>query len=203
MLPPASAPLLEMTTIAWDVDDVLNDLTGAWLERQWRPAHPECAAAYQDLRANPPHAAIKATLDEYLASLDDFRRSRYLDELQPLPEAVSWFEHNGDRFRHIALTGVPLRYAPISADWVMRHFGRWIRSFHFVPSKRNGECIPVYDASKQDFLDWWGKASVLVDDLPANVDAARAGGVRAVLMPRPWNQGPGTVEETFRQLENL
>ncbi len=98
---------------------------------------------------------------------------------------------------------MPLRYAPISAGWVLRYFGRWIRSFNFVPSNRSGESLPAYDGSKQDFLSWWGKASVLVDDHAENVALAQKAGVRAVLMPRPWNNGPGAVEETFQQLENL
>ena len=38
-----------MLTIAWDVDDVLNDLMGAWLKDAWLPAHPECTLAYDDL----------------------------------------------------------------------------------------------------------------------------------------------------------
>ncbi len=192
-----------MTTIAWDVDDTLNDLMGAWLRDEWRPAHPDCAATYGDLRSNPPHEAIGAALDEYLQSLDAFRRQRYLDDLEPLPEAVEWFERNGERYRHIALTSVPLRYAPISANWVMRHFGRWIRSFHFVPSKRAGESIPEYDSSKQDFLSWFGKAEVLVDDDAGNVDAARRAGAKAVLMPRPWNRGTGGIWKTFQELERL
>ena len=198
-----SAQRLEMTTIAWDVDDVLNDLTGAWLRQQWRPAHPACCASYHDLRSNPPHSILGAGLEEYLQSLDEFRRDRYLSDLEPLPEAIAWFELHGDRYRHLALTAVPLRYAPISAGWVLRHFGRWIRSFNFVPSPRGGESIPAYDGSKRDFLAWWGKASVLVDDHANNVDLVRKAGLDAVLMPRPWNAAAGTVQETFRRLENL
>lgn len=192
-----------MTTIAWDVDDVLNDLTGVWLQEQWRPAHPACRVAYGDLHTNPPHSVIGTGLDEYLQSLDEYRRCRYLSNLAPLPVALSWFEHHGDRYRHIALTSVPVQYAPISAGWVLRHFGRWIRSFNFVPSRRPGESIPTYDHTKQDFLSWWGKASVLVDDHPGNVESAQRAGAQAVLMPRPWNQAQGAVEETFKILETL
>jgi FMN phosphatase YigB (HAD superfamily) len=192
-----------MITFAWDVDDVLNDLMGVWLRDHWRPAHPACGAAYADLCSNPPHAVIGASLDEYLKSLDEYRGSRYLTDLQPLPEAVDWFERNGDRYRHIALTSVPLKYAQVSAGWVLRHFGRWIRSFNFVPSPRPGESLPPYDATKQEFLSWWGKASVFVDDHPGNVESARQAGVHAVLLPRPWNHGAGAIRETFQHLETL
>lgn len=192
-----------MWTIAWDVDDVLNDLMGAWLRQEWLPQHPQCKASVKDLRVNPPNSAVGVSLDEYLVSLDRFRRDRYLPELPPLPEATEWFERNGARYRHIALTAVPLEYAPVSAGWVVRHFGRWIRSFHFVPSKRSGDCAPQYDQSKQEFLDWYGKAAVLVDDHAGNIEAARKAGLRGVLVPRPWNNGTGTVSDAFQELENL
>ena len=47
-----------MLTLAWDVDDVLNDLMQVWLEEAWLPAHPECNVTYRDLTSNPPHREI-------------------------------------------------------------------------------------------------------------------------------------------------
>jgi 5'(3')-deoxyribonucleotidase len=192
-----------MLTIAWDVDDVLNDLMRVWLERVWLPTHPGRRIAYEDLRANPPHSVIGSTLGEYLASLDEFRLSRYSAELAAAPEALAWFEQHGERYRHVALTSVPLRCAPVSAAWVTRNFGRWIRTFHFVPSKRADDQIPAYDETKRDFLRWWGKADVLVDDQPGHVASARALGLRAWLVPRPWNAGTGRAQDVFRELGKL
>src|SRR4051794_17187355 len=103
-----------MLTLAWDVDDVLNNLMQVWLEEAWLPAHPQCKATYRDLTSNPPHREIGASLNDYLASLDRFRSSRYLADLAPSAEAAEWFERNGDRYRHIALTAVPVEFAPIS-----------------------------------------------------------------------------------------
>ena len=192
-----------MLTIAWDVDDVLNDLMRAWLKEAWLRSHPQCTVTYEDLHSNPPHAELGASLDEYRASLDEFRRSRYLSDLLPSPEATAWFQQHGDRYRHIALTAVPLACAPISAAWTLRHFGRWIRGFCFVPSYRTGESIPHYDATKGDFLARLGNVSVLVDDHCGNVEAAAALGIQAVLMPRPWNGRKDAVAEVFRELERL
>jgi hypothetical protein len=189
-----------MLTIAWDVDDVLNDLMRIWLREEWLPEHPQCRVCYEDLRANPPQSVLGASLEEYLASLDHFRRSRYA-EIEPLAEAAAWFEGYGHAYRHIALTAAPLHAGPVSAAWVLRHYGRWIRSFHFVPSPRPGEALPEYDRSKREFLDWWGKADIVVDDMPANVEAAREIGIRAILMPRPWNGNSATLADAFRELE--
>jgi len=191
-----------MLTIVWDVDDVLNDLMRAWLETAWLATHRECHVRYKGLHENPPHRLIGASFGEYLASLDEFRRRR-MDILQPLVEADAWFKEHGARYRHVALTAVPLSCAPLSAAWVVRHFGRWIRGFHFVPSPRTGESLHTYEESKLDFLQWWGKGDVLVDDGREIIEAAGALGMKTVLMPRPWNQAHGNVAGAFQQLERL
>jgi len=163
-----------MRTIAWDVDDVLNDLMHLWFEQAWLPSHPDCLLKYEGIKENPPHQLLGISLEEYLHSLDAFRLSGAIGKMTPKPEVLSWFHNYGDQFRHIALTATPLRSAPISSAWVMHHFGCWVRSFNFIPSQRQDECIPSYDYSKDSFLRWWSKVDVLVDDNAVNIDAARA-----------------------------
>ena len=192
-----------MKTIAWDVDDVLNDLMRTWFERCWLPSHPDCPISHNQISENPPHALLGVSKSEYLASLDDFRLSEIAREMVPVPEVLAWFHQHGEHFRHIALTATPLCAAPASAAWVMRHFGRWIRSFHMVPSPRQGEQIPVYDESKEDFLRWWGRVDILVDDNPLNVASAQALGIQAILIPRPWNQSQLTLAEALDVLTSL
>jgi len=175
-------------TIAWDVDDVLNDLMRQWFELQWLSGHAECKVGYEDLTENPPHRIIGADLHSYLKSLDEFRLSELYQQMSPVREVMSWFENNGHKFRHIALTAVPLIAAPASAQWVFKHFGPWIRTFHFVPSKREGDKMPEYDNDKGAFLKWIQKVDVLVDDSSANIQAARSAGVKGIIIPRPWNK---------------
>jgi len=190
-------------TIIWDVDDVLNDLMRTWFERWWIPSHLGCPITYDQISKNPPHELLGVSKSEYLASLDEFRLSELAREMMPLPEILAWFYQKGDHFRHIALTATSLRTAPVSAAWVMRHFGRWIRSFHLVPSMRQGEKIPVYDQSKEEFLRWWGKGDILVDDNPLNIDVAEVLGIQTVLIPRPWNQSRLTLGEVLCVLTRL
>src|SRR5262245_50873043 len=121
-------------TIAWDVDDVLNDLMGAWVAAFCHTQGRECPGT-SDLTANPPHELLGIALSDYLADLDRFRRTAY-GTLTPVPEMLAWFERFGADYRHLAVTAVPLCAAPASAAWVLRHFGRWIRTFHVVPSLR-------------------------------------------------------------------
>ena len=189
-----------MKLIVWDVDDVLNDLMRVWLESAWRPGHPGCDIRYEAIAENPPHRILGTSRENYLASLDVFRMSRAGRKLEPVAEVVSWFIREGHRFRHAALTAVPLGTASISAEWVVSHFGRWIRSFNFVPSKRSGDPVYSHDLSKSDFLCWWGRADILIDDNPVHVDAARHLGMNALLMPRPWNQSRQTLSEVLESL---
>lgn len=170
--------------IVWDVDDVLNNLTYEWF-KEYRTAHPE-AVTYEQLNSNPPVVELHMKLSSYLASLDDFRRRR-LTGLDPVPEVLAWFRLHGMKFRHAAMTAVPAKFAPLSAEWVLRHFGLWFRSFHFVPSSRPDEEMIVYDASKAGLLGKIGKVDYFIDDNGKNVSDAAALGINAILFPRPWN----------------
>lgn len=192
-----------MITIAWDVDDVLNDLMRSWFEEKWLKDHPGCRVRYEDLTENPPHRLLGAGMEEYLESLDRYRLSRRYQGMHPVRDIEEWFIRRGNRFRHVALTAVPLVAASASAQWVFRHFGPWIRGFHFIPSRREGENVPAYDEDKAAFLRWLGKIDVLVDDSIDNVNAAKGAGVKGILMPRPWNQGRGTVSEILALLEKI
>jgi hypothetical protein len=80
----------------------------------------------------------------------------------------------------------------------MRHFGRWIRSFNVVPSERPGSCTGQFHADKSDFLRWWGKADMVVDDNEENIAGALSLGIQVALVPQPWNRSALTLPETLR-----
>jgi FMN phosphatase YigB (HAD superfamily) len=188
-----------MLTIVWDVDDVLNNLMGTWLEEAWRPAHPACTVAYSQLRANPPHEVLGVAKSEYLASLDAFRDSGRAHSLTPDPAILDWLTAHGQIYRHMALTARPLASAGSAADWVFRHFGNYIRCYGVVPSRLD-PAAPQYDRDKAEFLRWFGEADFFVDDSEENVAAVRTLGVNGIVFPQPWNQAARTVEETLRLL---
>lgn len=182
-----------MKTIVWDVDDTLNDLMRVWLERWFLPRSGGVKARYASLTENPPHRLLGVTLAQYQRSYDAFRLSGVYDRLPPEAAALAWFKRNGPRYRHIALTAVPLPAAHESAGWVFRHFGRWIRTFHVVPTARPGVKPPRYDATKADFIKRLDRCDYFVDDSPANLAPAARLGVKCLLTPRPWNGGEGTI----------
>lgn len=178
-----------MKTIAWDVDDVLNELMKTWLEHWWLPSNPSSRIRYEEIIENPPHRLLGISQTDYLVSLDAFRLSQTARDMKPVEEVLEWFFQYGHRFRHLALTATPLCAAPTSAEWVMRHLGRWIRTFHVIPSPRDRQEIPRYDKNKSDYLQWFDRVDLLVDDSPDHVASARALGIPALLVSRPWNRG--------------
>ncbi len=191
-----------MLTLVWDIDDVLNDLMRAWFTEEWLPGHPECRLTYADLSENPPHRVMGIAKQEYLASIDRFRLSEKGRALQPNRSILEWFRIHGAKFRHMALTARPMDSVPYVAEWLFRHFGDYLRNFGVVPT-RVGDGVPRYDRDKGEYLRWFGKGDLLIDDNEENVAAARVLGMRSVLYPQPWNHGTGAVDETLRQLTAL
>jgi FMN phosphatase YigB (HAD superfamily) len=192
-----------MLTIAWDVDDILNDLMRFWLSDKWLLEHPDCKVSFKQLTENTPERIIKSTLEEYRLSLDSFRLSGAYTRLEPNPEVLAWFRESGYKARHIALTAVSVKAAYISADWVLKNFGKWIRTFHFIPSLRADEAAPEYDQSKADYLKWLNKVDVLVEDSEDNILQAKDLGIRGILVGKPWNKGNLSVKEALTELNKL
>lgn len=178
-----------MKTLAWDVDDVLNSLMRAWFDDLRTKSQKEIKIGYDQLSENPPHELLGMTLNQYLASLDEFRLSGLYERLEPNCEILDWFNAYGHCYRHLALSSVPLAAAPVSSAWVLKHFGKWIRTFAFVPSRRTDEKIPEYDRSKADFISWHGKIDILIDDSAEHIEQAAQTGIQGILINRPWNAG--------------
>lgn len=176
-----------MKTIIWDIDDVLNDLTHAWLEKVWLPLHPECHVRYENVTENPPQNLLGIGKQEYLVSLDAFRLSPEADRMVPDDQVLGWFKRYGRYFRHIALTARPRKTVFPAIEWVLRHYGEWFQTFSYVPAERPSEPTGHPDQDKHDFLFWLGKADYFIDDSPYNVDEAQKLGIDAYLVAQPWN----------------
>lgn len=141
---------------------------------------------YRNLQKNPPHKIVNIPLNEYVTSLDEFRMRDYI-RINPAKEIFDWFLEKGDKYRHIALTAVPLNCAHLSADWIIMNFGQWIRSFNFIPSKREGRVVATYDKTKADLMSRIGNVDLFIDDNEDNIDQAKKQGINTILFPRPWN----------------
>ena len=186
----------------WDVDDVLNDLMGEWFRMSWLKNHPECSLDYSMIIHNPPHELLGVSKVEYLNSLDAFRHNHFKD-LNPLPEMLEWFSNNGSKAHHIVVTSVPLKAAHLSAEWVFKHFGRWIRSFNIVPSPRPGEAPEKEITTKAEYIRSFSKIDIVVEDSHETLRSMEEIGINTVAIPRPWNEFCGVTSDALTQLNSL
>jgi hypothetical protein len=191
-----------MLTIVWDVDDVLNELMKTWFAEVWKPSHLQCQLSYSDITENPPYRLLGITRSDYLSSLDKFRVSDRAKLMTPNYLVLDWLQKFGVRYRHIALTARPLETAPHAAEWLFRHFGAYIRAFGVAPTRLDAR-LPAYDCDKADFLRWFGKTDILVDDIEGNLRAAAKLGICGVLYPQPWNRSSQSVQKALESLAQV
>jgi len=190
-----------MKVIMWDVDDVLNDLMGAWFSEKWITDHPDCPLSYSDLTENPPHEILGISKNEYLVSLDTYRKSSFMD-LKPNPEVLEWFRLDGKKSMHLAVTAVPVNAAHYSAAWVFKHFGNWIHSFNIVPSPREGQ--KNFGAkSKLEYIRTFSKVDIVVEDNLNTMLPMKEIGMKTVTIPRPWNKSSQSIFDALYQLNLL
>lgn len=189
-----------MLTIAWDVDDVLNDLMRAWFDEWWKPIHSDCKVKYSELIENPPHRVLQIEEARYLESLDAFRLSVNFERLTPNPDIVRWFKIHGHKYRHMVLTAVPRIAAGNSASWVFTHFGDWIRSFHVVPSSRPDDIPAAPESTKSDYLKWLNLVDIFIDDNEKTIEDVRQSGINCLMPDRPWNSGGMSIHEILDRL---
>lgn len=177
-----------MKTIAWDCDDVLNDLMKDW-SMYWRLSRG-VILDYSEIVENPPHNVLGVSKEDYLFSLDKFRMTRY-HKLLPNLQVLDWFKEKGHLYHHIVLTSVPIHCAEISAKWVLHNFGEWIRSFNFIPSYRE-QCsnIPIYHKSKNEWLRKNKEnVDIFIEDNTKNWRDSVDLGIESYLVKQPWNEG--------------
>lgn len=184
--------------IVWDVDDVLNNLTYEWFD-EFETLN-RTGITYEKLSENPPDRLLGISRESYLESLDDFRMRR-ITSLKPVEETMQWFIRHGNKFRHAALTATPFRCAPASAQWVIKHYGNWIRTFHFVPSPRKDDQIVRYHENKLELLSEIAEVSLFIDDSKTNLILAESAGINSLAFPRPWNRNRGL--NLFEYLEKI
>jgi hypothetical protein len=181
--------------VVWDVDDVLNELTSAFLATtELMPMLGSCASEAEEYVLSSGISRI-----EYLASLDRFRLDHY-DELTVNPQVLSWFTSQGADYDHLALSMTPMLAAPKVASWVLSHLGTWIRGFMFVPSPRESWPNPLPPQTKGDFLRRLAAPVVFVDDSLGNIKDAQTAGFLSLRFPTLWNGG-GTYKEFTAKLD--
>jgi 5'(3')-deoxyribonucleotidase len=194
-----------MKTIVWDVDEVLNNLVIEWLE-YWKVLFPDCKITYDQITNYSLKKVLNAPSNEILQSIDDFKFLGFFTDLKPNQKILKWFEEYGKYFHHIALTSCSLRTSHISASWVYENFGRWIRSFHCIPSSREGKEDIIYDINKAEYIKRIEDVDIFIDDCPENCEKVQDlyHGIKIFTPKKPWNTGTGIdIEEILREITKL
>ena len=177
--------------VAWDVDDVLNNFTSDWL--MWSDTRlPRFEGRFGDPGKWLAQGGISR--HEYLRSIDQFRAEMY-SQLEPNKETLDWFCSDSSKATHIALTKTPLLFSPIVSNWVMLHFGTWMRGVLVTPSPRASDPPGTSYPTKGAVLSLFHAPVVLVDDSWENLENLPLA-VRPIIFPRPWN---GLTGEQDRQ----
>ena len=179
--------------LLWDVDDTLNRQIEIFLEHSPLGAGKE----YREIVQKPQYLAFGVPKEEYLAELDRCRREFVYDSL-PRPEIMEFFREYGHSFRSMALSAVPITLAPLSAAWVLRHFGQWMQGTIYVPSERKG--VAIYSQSFGSKAEAAAALNgILIDDTPEHVENCRRAVGRAYTFPAPWNGCADMAIEKFLQ----
>lgn len=181
--------------IIWDLDDTLNELMKGWLA--WHQRGAVAPIKFHAIHENPPHRLLNIDASEYLDSLDCFRNSSEARELRPVAAIRAWFEQHGFAFDHHVVTARPIATVPAAAEWVFRHFGRWVRHFHFAPARRAGEDVPDSGVAKREIIAQFQRAEFFIDDSPENLDGARDLVGETLLIPQPWNGARGSIRDVL------
>lgn len=189
-----------MKTIVWDVDDILNNLMQNWFEKKWLPEHPGCKLKYEQITNNTPEKLLNCTREEYLSSLDEFRLSKMYPAMEPNKEVLAWFNKYGDQARHVVLTAVPLKAAQVSAAWVVKNYGKWIRSFNFIPSTRDNINIPGYERTKAECIKRMGNVDLFIEDNDHNIEGVRE---KSLLVARPWNKSKDSMQQVLNKITKV
>lgn len=183
--------------IIWDIDDVLNCLMVSWLNH-WNQNH-DSNINLIDIKKNPPHRVLGVTKDYYFNSLDEFRNSEDGKNVQENFSVKTWFEKNGDRFKHIACTARPIETMPNQAWWIFHNYGRWIKTVHAASPIRDIK-KDFQISSKADFISWIGTDAIFIDDIEENINTVSKIGVDTILYPQPWNSSKHSEEEFITKL---
>lgn len=190
-----------MLTIAWDVDDVLNNLMQSWLIDYSEKNN--CKVSYENIITNPPNQILGIELEKYLDSLDEFRLNPKALDMLPNAKILNWLNNKGHLFHHIALSTTSAKTARNGAFWVMKHFYKWIHSYNIVPSYRKDDEFSKLNKTKKDFLNKVKYVDVLIDDSEKNIKDAQDLGIKGFLVSRPWNKNGLTIDEILNKLEEI
>lgn len=189
-----------MKTICWDVDNVLNNLIEEWLiYYKYVNLGKYDHIKFNQLLHYNLYNSLNITEKEFIESLDYFTIN-YYKTLKPNKVILNWFTLYGHLTHNIVLTAFPLRYIEISAQWVLKYYGQWIRSYAFTPLEIREDTI-IYDKTKSDYINRMGNIDIFIEDSEKNILNSQA--TNNLILKRPWNNSEMDEIRLLKEINNL
>ncbi len=184
--------------IIWDIDDVLNNFTKEWLN--WYNKQNKKDFLYLNLYENPPCRYINIKIEDYLNSIDCFRKEKFL-KLKPRKEIIEWFKKSPvEKIFNIALTSIPEKFIEMSSFWLFKNFKTWIKGFFSVPTIRNSNL----KQNKENIIKLMKKVDIFIDDNEQNVNSIKNFVKHSLIFPAPWNkERKKTIPDFLRELDEI
>lgn len=174
--------------IAVDIDEVLADTVGAFIEFSNRRFATKLSVNdfihwnWVDCLRLPQKAVAQR--------VDEFVTSSYYDNIKPVPGSIEMTKQLSKSHELLAVTSRFGNCVNKTEPWLFRHFPGIFRDVHFAHNPMPGVTSHGI-RSKAQICNEIG-SSVLIDDSLSFVKECVGSGVRVILLDRPWNKQPVT-----------
>jgi uncharacterized protein len=182
-----------MKRIAFDLDDVLGDLTGSFSKYLGR-VH-DLAFDREEVTTYPlPDRISDTRFDEFYDS-DEYRQP------EPFTLAQEAVEELGGEYELVIISVRPETVRDIVETWLDSHFKDSFRHIHLMGLMEKSDGTRM---TKGELARELGVA-VFVEDSKKNAENIAAHGIPVVLLDCPWNQGalPESVLRVFSWQEAI
>jgi hypothetical protein len=177
--------------IVWDIDSVLNNFEEEWFLYYKSINHEKYKNLFfNDIVDNPPHNILGITKEEYLESLNYFRKY-CMHTVKPNMSVLDWLNVYGSKINSSVLTSALYPSLEESAYWLFSNYKRYIRSYTVIPSYINKENAIIYDETKLDFLKKTRNVDIFIDDNEKTINSVKEflPHIKVFCPKQPWNNG--------------
>lgn len=178
--------------IAFDLDDTLHDITGAFLEfHQKTYGH---TILFESAPASLAQA-LGISDEEETGRWDKFFSEPMCLDIRPFEGTRDVLENLKKNHTVILVTNRSKEWIPQAKAWIEKHLNGIFEEIIFV--KELSKEISKAEICKKKGIE------TLVDDEPNNIEPCDKYGVRGVFFDRPWNRNNNPKIERLYQISDL
>lgn len=169
--------------IAIDVDDVLADFSGAFIEFQKKEYNLDLEPIKKLLYGSEWMNSVNLSKEEGIRRIMEFVESDRTKNLQTVKGSQSAIEKLGKKFKLVALTGRPASVAEVTKKWLEENFSNSFSDFLITDAH-------IFHEGKKDKGEMCIENGIklLIDDLPQYCMECASVDVHSFLFSQPHNQ---------------